>query len=104
MLANEFVATDDPTLKNSTRLTMQTQVQYITNLAKQYKDLAKQPANLYTAINELPEDVLNDVFNAYGNPESDFKPVNLLRAEVARQRLNGTKIDDQLVTEVLPRF
>lgn len=79
---------------------MQTQFQYITDLAKHYKELAAQPEILYKAINELPEDALNDIFNEYGNPDNDFKPVNLLRAEVARQRLNGTTINDELVETI----
>lgn len=79
---------------------MQTQFQYIVDLAKQYKGYADNPDVLYMALNNLPEEIINEIYNEYGNPENKFQPVNLLRAEIARQILDGVNIDADLVNEI----
>lgn len=83
---------------------MEIQFQYITDLATQYKQLSEQPAALYKALNDLPQDALQDIFNEYGSPENDFKSVNLLCAEVARQLLNGIIIDEQVLEFIEERI
>ena len=40
---------------------MQTQFEYITGLAKQYKALSSEPKKLFDAINDLPQNVIEDI-------------------------------------------
>lgn len=79
---------------------MDEQFNYIIDLAKQYKVYADQPDELYKAINKLPKQVLEEIFQEYGDPENKFQPVNLLRAESARQLLNDVKLSGPLVEEI----
>lgn len=79
---------------------MQTQFQYIIDLAKQYNQYAEVPDILYAALNGLSKHTVEDIFKEYGDPERDFKPVNLLRAEIARRLLQGDSVNEQLVNEV----
>lgn len=79
---------------------MQTQFQYIIDLAKQYNGYSEKPNTLFEAINNLPKTSVEDIFKEYGNPDRDFKPVNLLRAEIARRLLQGQPINEPLVNEI----
>lgn len=79
---------------------METQFQYIINLAKQYNGYAEKTATLFEAINNLPKTVVEDIFKEYGDPDRDFKPVNLLRAEIARRLLQGEAVTEMLVNEI----
>ena len=79
---------------------MQTQFQYIIDLAKQYNGYSEKPITLFEAINNLPKPVVEDIFKEYGDPDRDFKPVNLLRAEIARRLLQGQPISETLVNEI----
>jgi 5-methylcytosine-specific restriction protein B len=79
---------------------MQTQFQYITNLAKQYRGYTENPISLYAAINSLPKNIVEEVYKEYGDPDRDFKPVNLLRAEIARKILQGETASEALVNEI----
>jgi 5-methylcytosine-specific restriction protein B len=81
-------------------VSMETQIEYIRNLAKQYKKYFDQPETLYEDLNKLSKEVLEDTFREYGDPERKFQPVALLRAEVVRQILNGQKATDEL-TELI---
>ncbi|MBK8301856.1 MAG: hypothetical protein IPK90_15795 [Chitinophagaceae bacterium] len=79
---------------------MQTQFQYIIDLAKLYNGYSEKPDTLFEAINNLPKPVVEDIFKEYGDPDRDFKPVNLLRAEIARRLLQGQPINEPLVNEI----
>jgi 5-methylcytosine-specific restriction protein B len=79
---------------------MEAQIDYIRNLAKQYKKYFEQPETLYEDLNNLPREVLEDTFREYGDPDRKFQPVALLRAEVVRQILNGQKATREL-TELI---
>ena len=79
---------------------MQTQFQYIIDLAKQYNGYSEKPNTLFEAINNLPKPIVEDILKEYGDPDRDFKPVNLLRAEIARRLLQGTTISETLVNEI----
>jgi 5-methylcytosine-specific restriction enzyme B len=79
---------------------MQTQFQYITDLAKQYRGYTENPISLYTAINSLPRNIVEEIYKEYGDPDRDFKPVNLLRAEIARRILQGETASEALVNEI----
>lgn len=83
---------------------MQTQFQYITDLAKKYKQYSEQPEILYKAVNNLPQNIIEDIFEEYGDPENKFQPVNLLRAEIARQLLKGVTITEVIVDEIKERI
>ena len=79
---------------------MQIQFQYIIDLSKQYNGYSEKPNTLFEAINNLPKPVVEDIFKEYGDPDRDFKPVNLLRAEIARRLLQGQPISETLVNEI----
>jgi 5-methylcytosine-specific restriction protein B len=79
---------------------MQTQFQYITDLAKQYRAYTENPISLYAAINSLPKNIVEEIYKEYGDPDRDFKPVNLLRAEIARRILQGETASEALVNEI----
>jgi 5-methylcytosine-specific restriction protein B len=79
---------------------MQTQFQYITDLAKQYRGYTENPISLYAAINSLPKNIVEEIYKEYGDPDRDFKPVNLLRAEIARRILQGGTASEALVNEI----
>lgn len=79
---------------------MQTQFQYITDLAKQYRGYTENPISLYAAINSLPKNIVEEIYKEYGDPVRDFKPVNLLRAEIARRILQGETASEALVNEI----
>jgi len=79
---------------------METQFQYIVSLAKQYHKYSESNEDLFNAINALPESVVHEIYSEYGDPERDFKPVNLLRAETARRLLQGELVTENLVNEI----
>jgi 5-methylcytosine-specific restriction protein B len=79
---------------------MQTQFQYITDLAKQYRGYTENPISLYAAINSLPKNIVEEIYREYGDPDRDFKPVNLLRSEIARRILQGETASEALVNEI----
>lgn len=79
---------------------MDLQFSHIIDLARQYKMFTDQPDELYKGINSLPEPILEDILKEYGDPENRFQPVNLLRAEAARQLLNGVELSEKLVEEI----
>jgi 5-methylcytosine-specific restriction protein B len=76
---------------------MEAQFEYITSLAKKYHSYSEQPGVLYKATNDLPADTIAEIFRDYGDPEHDFRPVNLLRAEVARRIMHGEVATEELV-------
>lgn len=83
---------------------METQFQYIISLSKLYHDYSMQSDVLYNAINELSKDIISEIYKEYGDPERDFKPVNLLRAEIARKVINGKAITGSDVDEIKDRI
>lgn len=78
---------------------MNEQIQYITSLAKQYKIYAEQSDELFAGINQLPETAVKAIYEEYGNGER-FQPVNVLRAEAARELLNGEEVSKEKVEEI----
>lgn len=83
---------------------MQTQFEFIRQLAAQYKIYVGQPEELYKAINSLGAEEIQEIFEEYGAAGSKFQPVNLLRAETARQLLSGNKLSSSLVDAVKERI
>jgi hypothetical protein len=79
---------------------METQFQYIVDLAKQYNGYSEKTNDLFAAINILPKNVVEEIYNEYGDPDRSFKPVNLLRAEISRKLLQGETISEALVNEI----
>lgn len=53
---------------------MQTQFQYITELAKKYRQIANQPATFLKAINEIPLTIVEDIHKENGDPVYDDIP------------------------------
>ncbi len=46
-------------------------------------------------VNQLPVEALQPIWEEYGDPDRKFQPVNLLRAETARQLLDGNTITEE---------
>ena len=83
---------------------MEAQLQYILDLAKQFKPLIDQSKLLFEALNQLPKEELLDIYAVYGDPDSRFQPVNVLRAEISRRLLEDQNIDEALVEEIKQRI
>lgn len=83
---------------------MDAQIEYIRNLAKQYKVYFKDSNALYDALNNLPKEVLEDTLNEYGDPDRKFQPVALLRAETVRRIMSGEKASEELTEEIKDRI
>lgn len=79
---------------------METQFRYITDLAIQYNSFMEYPGRLYQELIDLPEEVVKEIYEEYGDPNRDFKPVNLLRAETARRLLHGEPVNEELILEI----
>jgi 5-methylcytosine-specific restriction enzyme B len=79
---------------------METQFQYIVSVAKQYNDLTSSRSKLYEAINSLSQNNLAEIYNEFGDPDRNFQPVNLLRAEIARRVLRGDKASEVIIDEI----
>lgn len=78
---------------------METQFEYLKSLASKYYEYSKEESKLYDAINSLPETQIKKILDHY-SAEEKLRPVNLLRAEVARNLLNGTLLENDLVEEI----
>ena len=48
---------------------MEAQLQYILDLAKQFKPLIDQSKLLFEALNQLPKEELLDIYAVYGDPD-----------------------------------
>ena len=83
---------------------METQFGFIVDLAKVYKEYSELPDKLYSEINQLPRSIVQEIYTEYGSLENDFGPVKFLRAEIARQLLDGVVINEELVTEIKARI
>lgn len=79
---------------------METQFNYITDLAKQYNRFSENPLELYSAINTLPKNTVQEILDEYGDTDSRFQPLNVLRSEIARNLLNGSEVSEKLVEEI----
>jgi len=79
---------------------METQFHYIVDQAKQYSLYSADDNLLFMALDALPKSEVAEVLKEYGNAEADFKPVNVLRAEIARNLLAGVTITNTVIEEV----
>jgi MoxR-like ATPase len=79
---------------------MQTGFQLIVSQAKNFRRLYEQPALLFKTVNELPRHEIEIIFKNVADAAKPFHPVNLLRAEIARQLLEGTVITPEIVEEI----
>lgn len=80
------------------------QWEHIVNLAEQYRRLEASPGELYNVVNELPITVLQELLIEYGNTDKGVKPVNVLRAEVARTLLAGETITQETLSFIKEKF
>lgn len=83
---------------------METQFQYIIDKAKQYHQFNAQPNELLAALNQLPSNTLQEIFDEFGDPDLSFRPVNLLRAEIARLMLNDTVLTEDTIEKIKERI
>lgn len=79
---------------------METQFTYIVDLAHLYNQYINDSRSVYQALNKLPEAELHDISHEYGDPQTNFQPVNLLRAEVTRILLAGEAIDEGKIEQL----
>ncbi|MDR0743863.1 MAG: EVE domain-containing protein [Tannerella sp.] len=79
---------------------MNPQFQYIVDLAKVYHGYAEDADTLFSAVNTLPKNVVENIYREYGDPEKEFQPVNFLRAEISRRLLAGEKASKAMVEEL----
>ena len=78
---------------------MQTQFEFIQNLASRFFQFSKDRKKLFNAINSFEEHQLRLIYNHY-NTIDKIKPVNLLRSEIARLLLSGAVLDQGLVESI----
>jgi 5-methylcytosine-specific restriction protein B len=79
---------------------MDLQFQYIINLAKVYHKYAEDQDALFSAVNTLPKNAVENIYREYGDPEKEFQPVNFLRAEIARRLLAGERVSKGMVEDL----
>lgn len=80
--------------------TMEKNFHLIAGLAKQYNAYNNDTSLLFDAINQLPTGKLQRIYQEYGDADHSFKPVNVLRAEIARLLLDGEKLTIEKVNEI----
>ncbi len=78
---------------------MNEQIQYITTLSAQYKIYSGQSEELFNTVNQIPESTTKAIYEYYSGGER-FQPVNVLRAEIARELLARTVITKELVEQI----
>ncbi|HYF02044.1 MAG TPA: hypothetical protein VEC36_01610, partial [Patescibacteria group bacterium] len=79
---------------------MQTEFQFIASNARKFRRFYEQPTLLFKAVNELSRHEIETAFKQVADPDIPFQPVHLLRAEIARQLLEGTVITPEIVEEI----
>lgn len=83
---------------------MNQQIKYIAKISTQYKTYAEETDQLFEALNNLSDDEIGAIYKEHGDVERSFHPVNLLRAEVARELLSGSGINNAKVEEINERI
>lgn len=71
---------------------MQSQFDYLNELAANYRRLADNPDQLFRELNSLSEENLNDIYADFGDTELKYQPVRLLRATAAHLILQGEEL------------
>lgn len=79
---------------------MNDELNYIIALGKKYKEYDENHDKMFEDLNSVSEDVLNDIIEDYTGSGINFRPVKLLRAEIARLLLFGESIDAQKIEEI----
>lgn len=79
---------------------MEAQFQHLHQLAIKYHRYVLEPQVLLQDVNQLPVEALQAMWEEYGDPDRRFQPVNLLRAETARQMLEGNAITEEKLEEI----
>jgi 5-methylcytosine-specific restriction protein B len=83
---------------------MQTQIDFILNLASLYHRYVEHSETLFQAVYELPDEVLKRVYESYTDPDRRYQPVRLLRADIARQLLAGEELDKEMIERAKERI
>ncbi|MBN2695887.1 AAA family ATPase [bacterium] len=80
---------------------METKIDYIRRYAKIYTGYINSDKKLLGGVNQLSKSVLKEIFEEYcGNPDSKFRPVNLLRGEIAQHVFQGESLTKSLIDEI----
>ncbi len=83
------------------KIKMEEMIKYIKSVAKNYYDYSNSKKKLIKATNELSKSVLKEIFEEYcGNPDTKFKPINLLRGEIAQHILHGETLTTKFIDEI----
>lgn len=82
---------------------MEEQFQYLVNLATEYDRLANDDIALFEALNNLPKEDLQEIYNLYLNKtlnSNEFKPVNFIRYFIAKSCLDGNQLSNTILNEI----
>ena len=79
---------------------MDKQISYINQLARQYNEYVNDENSLYQALNELDKESLLSITKEYGDPDRDFRPVNVLRYEAVRLLNKGERLSQVLLESI----
>ena len=83
---------------------MQTQFEYIQQLAGQYHTFAEDSAPLYPYLEQLDQAILKNFEEKYADPARGFQPINLLRLECIQNLLRGKTLNDEVVEAIKQRI
>lgn len=83
---------------------MQIQFQFVVDEAARYAAFVEQPDKLYHFVNELPENVIQQVFGECNDFEENFQHLNLMRVQIAHLLLNGTKISERSIEKITQKI
>ena len=70
---------------------------YLTSLAREYSGYNSEPETLFTAVNQLDENILDRLIQDYGEFGRNLQPVNLLRYDLLLRRRRGETINAELI-------
>ncbi|MBL8005025.1 MAG: EVE domain-containing protein [Candidatus Kapabacteria bacterium] len=82
---------------------MEEQFQYLVKLATEYERLANDDNALFEAINKLPNEELQKIYENYYSKSlssNEFKPVNFIRAVIAKNCMEGKQVNIALLKEI----
>ncbi|MDR0659739.1 MAG: hypothetical protein LBG19_02830 [Prevotellaceae bacterium] len=83
---------------------MEAQFSHIIGQARKYHLYAEKPNELFNAVNALSQAEIEHVYSEYNDRQSKFQPVNLLRATIARQLLDGKEVNELMIDEIKNRI
>jgi MoxR-like ATPase len=77
---------------------MQPQIEFIIEIARKYERFSLNTTLLVDTVNNLPKDDLEEILSHYSSEK--FQPVNLLRADIAREILAGRNVTEDTIEQI----